>query len=62
MSHSKETANILIQYMPNTCYDIHDFIVSGNLEVLLTAIRNTANRTTIVIIEHDPYLSMWVNP
>lgn len=57
---SRETAEVLIRYMPGQALEVYDFIATGDEAALVEALKTVDQETTLVIIGHEPHLSTWL--
>lgn len=55
---AEETAQILKEYLPDAQIEYKDFIATGELEKLDEELGLVEDKT-IIIVGHEPYLSMW---
>lgn len=60
LARSRETAEILIRYMPGQTIEARDFIADGNEAALVAALKTLPKEATLVIIGHEPHLSVWL--
>ncbi len=57
---ARETAEILVRYMPQTEIIEKPYIATGELKPLLDDLANVNDKATVVVIGHEPYLSEWI--
>lgn len=57
---ARETAEILVRYMPHTEIDEKPYIADGELRPLLDDLAKIDDKATVVVIGHEPYLSDWI--
>lgn len=57
---ARETAEILVRYMPQTEIILKPYLATGELKPLLDDLAEMKDRATVVLVGHEPFLSEWI--